>query len=59
MKKHKNHSQLKEEENSPEGANNERDFCILIDIELKEVMKTVKELRIAIDGNVGLSKKKK
>ena len=27
MKKHKNHSQLKEQENSLEGANNETDLC--------------------------------
>ena len=31
MKKHRNHSQLKEQENSPEGANNERDLCSLKD----------------------------
>ena len=26
---HRNHSQLKEQENSPEGANNETDLCSL------------------------------
>ena len=31
MKKLRNHSQLKEQENSPEGANNERDLCSLKD----------------------------
>ena len=29
MKKLRNHSQLKEQENSPEEANNERDLCSL------------------------------
>ena len=52
MKKHKNHSQLKEQKNSLEGANNETDLCNLIDTEFKkEVMKILKELRAAIDYN--------
>jgi len=40
MKKHRNHSQLKEQENSPEGANNESNLCNLTDTEFKkEIMK--------------------
>ena len=30
------HFQLKEQENSPEGANNETDLCSLTDIEFKK-----------------------
>ena len=44
MRKLRNHSQLKEEENSHEAANNERDLCRLIDTEFKrEVVKILKE----------------
>ena len=51
MKKHRNHSQLKEWENSPEGTDNETD---LTDTEFeKEVKKIVKELRTAINSNIG------
>ena len=50
MKKLRNHSQLKEQEISPEVANNERDLCSLIDIEFKmEIMKIRKELRMNIN----------
>ena len=43
----KNHSQLKEQENSPEAANNETDLCSLTDTELKrETVKILKELRV-------------
>ena len=46
IKKFSNHSQLKEQENSPEGANNEVDLCILTDTEFKkEIVKILKELR--------------
>ena len=46
MKKLRNHSQLKEQKNSPKTANNETDLCSLIDIEFKrEVLKILKELR--------------
>ena len=52
MKKHRNHSQLKEQENSPKAVNNETDLCILTDIEFKrEVLKTLKELREDINSN--------
>ena len=46
MKKLRNHSHLQEQEISPEGANNETDFCNLTDKEFKkEIMKILKELR--------------
>ena len=44
--KFRNHSQLKKHDNSPEGANNETDLCILTDIKFKnEIVKILKELR--------------
>ena len=53
MKKHRNHSQLKKQENSPEGANNKRDMCSLTDMEFKkEVMKILKESGGATKSNV-------
>ena len=36
MKKLRNHSQLKEQKNSPEEASNETDLCILTDTEFKK-----------------------
>ena len=52
MKKLRNHSQLKKEENSPEVAKNETDLCSLIDIEFKrEVVKILKELREDMNSN--------
>ncbi len=36
MKKLRNHSQLKEQENSPEGANNETDLCSLTDTKFQK-----------------------
>ena len=46
MKKHRNHSQLKEQENTPKAVNNETDLCSLTDIEFKrEIVKILKELR--------------
>ena len=40
MKKQRNHHQLKDQENSPEGINNETDLFSLIDTEFKkEVMR--------------------
>ena len=42
----RNHSQLKEQENSPEAANNETDLCSLTDIKFKKVIvKILKKLR--------------
>ena len=50
MKKLRNYSQLKEQENSPEAANYERDLCSLIVTEFKrEVVKILKELRLHIN----------
>ena len=58
MKKDRNHSQLKEQENSSEGANNETDLCNLNNIELKkEVMKIRTELRTDINSNADYFKK--
>ena len=49
MKKLWNHSWLKEQENSPEAANNETDLCSLTDTEFKrKVVKILKELRLNI-----------
>ena len=48
-KKPRNGSQLKEQEQSPAAANNERDLCSLIDTEFKrEVVKILQELRLKI-----------
>ena len=47
MKKLRNHSQSKEQENSLEGENNERNLCSLTDTEFKkEIVKILKELRV-------------
>ena len=49
MKKLRNDSQLKEQENSPEEANSEIDLCSLIDTESKrEIVKVLKILRLNI-----------
>ena len=58
MKKLRNHSELKEQENSPEEANNETDLCSLTDTKFKkEIMKIQKELRIDINNNTDYFKK--
>ena len=47
MKKFRNNSQLKEQENSPETANNETGLHSLIDTQFKkEIAKILKELRV-------------
>ena len=52
MKKHRNHSQLKEQEKSPKADNNETDLCSLTDIEFKrEKVKIMKELREDMNSN--------
>ena len=59
MKTLRNHSQLKEQENSPEAASNETDLCSLTDIEftretvkiLKESKLNIKELRADMNSN--------
>ena len=49
MKKHRNHSQLKQQENSPKAVNNDTDLCSLSDIEFKrEIVKILKELSLNI-----------
>ena len=66
MKNLRNHSQLKEQENSLEGGNNEANFCSLTDIEFtKESVKTVKglradmkELRANMNSNIDRFRKK-
>ena len=58
MKKQGNHSQLKDQENSPERTNNEKDPFSLIDTKLKkEIMKILKEFRKVIDRNADYCKK--
>ena len=52
MKKLRNYSQLKEQENSPKADNNEIDPCSLTDIEFKrEVSKILKKLRKDMNSN--------
>ena len=58
MKKLKNHSKLREQKNSPEGAKSERDLVGLTDTKFKkETMKILKKLRKAINRNADYSKK--
>ena len=46
MKMLRNHSQLKEQDKSSEGANNETDLCSLTDTDFKkEIVKILKESR--------------
>ena len=58
MKKHRNHSKLKEQENSPEGAKNEKDLDSLTDTEfIKETVKMLKELRADMNSNADYFRK--
>ena len=58
IKKYRNHSQFKEQENSPEGENNVTDLCNLTDTKFKkEVMKILMELRTYINRNTDYFKK--
>ena len=58
MKKQRNHSQLKDQENSPERTMRQTDLFSLIDTDFKkEIMKILKELRNAIDRNAEYCKK--
>ena len=60
MKKLRNHSELKEQENSPEEANNETDLCSLTDSEFKkEIMNILNELRTDINSNTDYCRKEK
>ena len=59
MKKHRNHSQLKEQENLPKAVSNEMDLCSLSDIEFKrEVLKILKELREDMSSNADSFRRK-
>ena len=59
MKKHRNHSQLKEQEDSPKAVNNDSNFCNLTGIEFKrEVSKILKELRDNVNSNADSLRKK-
>ena len=52
MKKLRNHSQLKQEENSPKAINKETDFCSLTEFEFKrKIVKTLKKLREDMNSN--------
>ena len=59
MKKHRNHSQLKQQENSLKAVNSDTDPCNVTDIEfkreivkiLKDLRLTIKELRVDMNGN--------
>ena len=52
MKKLRNHSQVKQQENSPEAINSETDLCSLTDIEFnREIVKILKELREDMNSN--------
>ena len=54
----RNHSQLKEQENFPEGKKNEIDLCSLTDAKFKkEVMKILKELRVDMNSNADYFRK--
>ena len=58
MKKQRNHSQIKDQENCPERTNNETDCFNLIDTKFKkEIMKILKELRKAIGRDADYCKK--
>ena len=57
-KKQRNHSQLKDQEYTPERTNNEADLFSQIDTNFKEkIMKILKELRKAINRNAEYCKK--
>ena len=58
MKKQRNHSQFKDQENSPEGINKETDLFSLTNTKFKkEVMKILKELRKVTKRNADDCKK--
>ena len=58
MKKQRNHSQLKDQENSPERTNNETDLFSLTDTKFKkEMMKILKESRKDTNRNAHYCKK--
>ena len=48
MKKLRKHAQLKEQESSPEAANDKTELCSLTDTDFEEVVKILKEVRLNI-----------
>ena len=58
MKKRRNYSQAKEQDNSPEEANNETDLCILTNTKFKkEIVKIPKELKADMNSNADYLRK--
>ena len=58
MKKHRNHSQLKQQENSLKAVNSDTDPCNVTDIEFKrEIVKILKESREDMNSNAGSFRK--
>ena len=58
MKKHRNHSQLKQQENSLKAVNSDTDPCNVTDIEFKrEIVKILKESREDMNSNSGSFRK--
>lgn len=57
MEQQRNHSQIKDQENSPERTNSETDLSSQIDTECKNEVKILKELRKAINRNADDYKK--
>ena len=52
MKKPRNHSQLNQQEHSPNAVDSETDLCSLTDLEFKrEIVKILKELREDVNSN--------
>ena len=52
MRKLRNHSQLKQQENSPKAVNNETDLCSLTNFDFKmETVKILKELGEDMNSN--------
>ena len=58
MKKHRDHFQLKGQENSPKAGKNETYLCSLTNIEFeKEIVKTLKEFRVDMNSNADFFRK--
>ena len=58
MNKLRNHSQLKQQENSPKAVNNETDLCSPKDTGFKrEIVKILKELREDMNSNADFLRK--
>ena len=59
MKKLRNHSQLKQQENSPKAVKNEIEICSLTDLDFKrETVKILKELREGRNSSADSLRKK-